>query len=616
MARPCGRTPKSPAALGAAAAQAAFKSMIPNDFISTLLGRVDIVAVIDRYVPLKKAGANYQACCPFHSEKTPSFTVSPPKQFYHCFGCGAHGTAVGFLMEHAGKAFPEAVEELAREVGLEVPRVESAGEKERRDDTAEVTRVLLAAAKFYRAKLKDSPRAIEYLKRRGLTGEMAARFGIGYATDAWQALEAVFPDYGDAALVEAGLVINGDGGKRYDRFRDRVMFPIHDSRGRVIGFGGRTLGGGDPKYLNSPETAVFSKGRELYGLFLARDAIRDAGMVVVVEGYMDVVALAQHGIEYSVATLGTSTTPAHAQKLFRLADTVVFCFDGDAAGRKAAWRALENALPVLADGKNARFLFLPDGDDPDDFVRKRGRAEFTRALAAAVPLSEYLMSALAAQHEMTTAEGRAAFVTAVRPLLAQITAPVLATLLRKRLADLSGLSEVELSPLLGGAGGAAVTGGATRTPRPVSRVAVRRAPSLARELIQAILLRPDLAATMPLPRPGEGIPEEAALAALADACAHADGPATTAAVMERFAASVHLPILTAALVSAEDQGVTPEHAEERLREGAARWWRQAKLAGRAPADEGPPLSEEDENKLRQLEWVRRALPARPGESSG
>jgi DNA primase len=581
--------------------------MIPNDFISTLLGRVDIVDVIDRYVPLKKAGANYQACCPFHSEKTPSFTVSPTKQFYHCFGCGAHGTAVGFLMEHGGKSFPEAVDELAREAGLEVPRIEREGEKERHDETVEIAAALLTAAKFYRAGLKDVPRAVDYLKGRGLTGSIAAHFGIGYAPEAWQSLQAAFPNYDDATLVQAGLVIEGDSGKRYDRFRDRVMFPIHDNRGRVIGFGGRVLGDGEPKYLNSPETALFSKGRELYGLFLARNAIREAGRVVVVEGYMDVVALAQHGVEYAVATLGTATTPVHAQKLFRMADTVVFCFDGDAAGRKAAWRALENALPVLTDGKNARFLFLPDGEDPDDYVRKRGKAVFERALESAVPLSEYLMTTLAAQHPPTTAEGRAALVAASRPLLAEINAPILSALLRRQIADLSGLSAGELSPLLAGDTGERPAAG----PRPSatgSRPGVRRAPSLARELIQAILLKPDLVPSMDLPRPADGTPEGNALAALVDACSEAAGPDSTAAVIERFAGSVHAPVLAAALATAADQGQTPEHAEERLRDGADRWWLWARRAGRASATDGAPMSTEEAERLRQLEWVRGALP--------
>src|SRR5437763_3320106 len=424
------------------------KSMIPSDFIAPLLGRVDIVQVIDRYVPLTKAGANYQACCPFLSEKTTSFTVSPVKQFYHCFGCGAHGTAVGFLMEYGGKAFPDAVEELARDAGLEVPRIERPGDKERQEVSADLGSILLTAAKFYRGNLKTSPRAVEYLKNRGLSGTIAGRFGVGYAPDDWQGLAAAFPDYASETLVQAGVVVNGDSGKRYDRFRDRVMFPIHDSRGRVIGFGGRIIDQGEPKYLNSPETPLFSKGRELYGLFLARDAIHKSGKVVVVEGYMDVVALAQHGVEYAVATLGTSTTPVHAQKLFRMAETVVFCFDGDPAGRKAAWRALENTLPVLVDGKNARFLFLPDGEAPDDYIRKHGKAGFERAIETAVPLSEFLLTELSTRHPPINAEGRAALVAAARPLIATITAPILSALMRRQLADLAGLRESELPPLL------------------------------------------------------------------------------------------------------------------------------------------------------------------------
>ena len=458
--------------------------MIPTDFIQTLLSRVDIVEVIDRHVPLKKAGANYVACCPFHSEKSPSFSVSPGKQFYHCFGCGAHGTAVGFLMEYGGKSFPDAVEELARDAGMEVPRVERAGERERRDEARDLNEILLAAAKFYRSQLKDAPQAIDYLKSRGLTGEIAARFGIGYAPDAWRGLEAIFPKYDASELDAAGLVINGDGGKRYDRFRDRIMFPIHDGRGRVIGFGGRVMGAGEPKYLNSPETPVFSKGRELYGLYLARNAIRDTGRVVVVEGYMDVVALAQHGIAYAVATLGTATTPTHVQKLFRLTDSVVFCFDGDSAGRKAAWRALENTLPALEDGKNAVFLFLPDGEDPDDFVRKRGRAAFEKAQEAAVPLSEFLLAELAARHPPASAEGRAALVAEARPHLAQINAPVLAAIMRRRLSELSGLPETELRGLLNlRAAAGTLRRGNARSPRRDPDRATRR--QLSRECAAA-----------------------------------------------------------------------------------------------------------------------------------
>ncbi|MEO8487444.1 MAG: DNA primase [Betaproteobacteria bacterium] len=561
--------------------------MIPNDFIQTLLARVDIVEVIDRFVPLKKAGANYQACCPFHGEKTPSFTVSPTKQFYHCFGCGAHGTAIGFLIEHAGKSFPDAVEELARDAGLEVPRVERPGEREDRKALDDLTDRLTAAAKFYRAQLKDAPRAIEYLKARGLTGAIAAQFSIGYAPDEWTSLERVFPDYQDVGLETAGLVVKGDGGKRYDRFRDRIMFPIHDARGRIVGFGGRVLDKGEPKYLNSPETPLFSKGRELYGLWLARNAIRDAGRVVVVEGYMDVVALAQHGVGYAVATLGTSTTNTHAQKLFRLADHVVFCFDGDAAGRKAAWRALENALPVLADGKNARFLFLPDGEDPDDYVRRRGRAAFEDALAHAMPLSDFLVAELSARHPPTSDEGRAAVVAAARPYVSQIGAPVLAALITRRIAEIAGLSEAQIAPIVQAPSrprssdaaperrrDAAARHDPAFRPRAGSRLPVRRAPSLARQLLQAVLLQPSIVRVVDIPATGENTPDAAALAAVVEHCARSGGPVTTPGVLHAFEGSEHEGTIVAALATAEDQGLTPEEAETQLREGVARWREQ------------------------------------------
>jgi DNA primase len=545
--------------------------MIPTDFIQTLLGRVDIVDVIDRSVPLKKAGANYQACCPFHSEKTPSFTVSPTKQFYHCFGCGAHGTAIGFLMEHDGKSFPEAVETLARDAGLEVPHVESPGARERRAEAVDLTEMLLDAAKFYRSRLKDSPTAIEYLKRRGLTGTVAAHFGIGYAPDGWQNLAGTFSNYADPQLEAAGLVIAGDEGKRYDRFRNRVMFPIHDTRGRVIGFGGRVLDSGEPKYLNSPETSVFSKGNELYGLYLARNAIREAGRVLVVEGYMDVVALAQHGIEYAVATLGTSTTPIHAQKLFRMADLVVFCFDGDSAGRKAAWRALENTLPVLTDGKEARFLFLPDGQDPDDFVRGHGKAAFERAIDGATPLSEYLLSELARRHPPQTAEGRAALVAAVRPYASQINAPVLRALVRAQVAELAGLPEDQLQLLLGASAGEAIAADSHgRRPTP-PRGPARRPPSLLRAMLQGVLLEPSLARRHPLPRSDDRSPEAAAWAALVDYCVNAAADPTTAAVVQHFADSEHGGVLAEILASASDQALAPEQVETQVLAAAERW---------------------------------------------
>ncbi|HEY8243947.1 MAG TPA: DNA primase [Casimicrobiaceae bacterium] len=565
--------------------------MIPTDFIQTLLARIDIVDVVDPYVPLKKAGANYQACCPFHAEKTPSFTVSPTKQFYHCFGCGAHGTAIGFLMEHAGKSFPDAVEELARDAGLEVPRVERPGEREERKALDDLTDRLTAAAAFYRAQLKATPRAIEYLKSRGLTGTIAAHFHVGYAPDEWTSLERAFPDYQDAGLETAGLVVKGDGGKRYDRFRDRIMFPIHDSRGRIVGFGGRVLDKGEPKYLNSPETPLFSKGRELYGLWLARNAIRDAERVVVVEGYMDVVALAQHGVEYAVATLGTSTTNAHAQKLFRLTDNVVFCFDGDAAGRKAAWRALENTLPVLQDGKNARFLFLPDGEDPDDFVRRRGRAAFEDALAHAMPLSDFLIAELSSRHEPTSDEGRAALVAAARPYVSQIGAPVLAALITRRIADLSGLSEAQIAPIVQAPMRPRMADDASARrrddlsddhrvrdpafrPRVGSRPPVRRAPSLARQLLQAVLLQPSVVREVDIPPNGENSPDAVALAAVVEHCASADGEVTAAGIVQTFVGTEHEGAIAAALASTEDQDLSVEQAGTILREGVARWREQ------------------------------------------
>lgn len=575
--------------------------MIPSDFIQTLLARVDIVEVVDRNVPLKKAGANYSACCPFHSEKTPSFTVSPSKQFYHCFGCGAHGTAIGFLMEFSGKSFPDAVDELARDVGLEVPRITSPAQDARREQSEDLFDLLLRAAKFYRAALKEAPEAIEYLRGRGLTGEIAVRFGIGYAPDDWQPLARVFSSYADKALEVAGLVIGGDAGKRYDRFRHRIMFPIHDASGRVVGFGGRVLGDGEPKYLNSPETPAFAKGRELYGLFQARPAIRSAGKVLVVEGYMDVVALAQHGIEYAVATLGTATTPTHVQKLFRATDCVIFCFDGDDAGRRAAWRALEHTLPVLSDDKQARFLFLPDGEDPDDTVRRRGKAALEALVNAATPLSEFLLAELAQRSPPTSVEGRAALVSAAKPLLAQLNAPVLCALLRRRLAAIAGLPEAELAALLPPLPGA--------PSQPAPAAGARAAPSLLRDLIKCVLLEPGLARRVELPWPVDGGVDGAALAALVGFCLESDAPLTTAGIMQQFAGSVHDAVLLAALTAGESEGLSAESLEIQLTEGVKRYWtlRQKRAA---PAEEAPrpiELSPEEAERARQRRLVQDRL---------
>lgn len=423
--------------------------MIPQDFIQQLLARVDIVDVIDKHVKLKKAGQNYSACCPFHNEKTPSFSVSPTKQFYHCFGCGVHGTAISFLMEYSGMGFRDAVQELSESVGMSLP-VEANREEslERAKEAASLGEVMLAVMNFYRRELKRTPKAIEYFKSRGVSGEIAAKFGLGYSPDDWQGLKGAVEDYTASALNECGLVIDNDEGKRYDRFRDRVMFPILDARGNVIGFGGRVIGQGEPKYLNSPETPLFEKGRELYGLFQARRAIRDSQTAIVVEGYMDVVALAQTGVENAVATLGTATTPTHVQKLLRMADNLVFCFDGDKAGRKAAWRALEQSLPVIADGKDVRFLFLPAEDDPDTFVRRLGKEAFLAELKNAKPLSAYMFDELSSQVDLGNEEGRSRFLTYVKPLISQITAPAMAMMLQRKLADLIGLGVVEIQRLI------------------------------------------------------------------------------------------------------------------------------------------------------------------------
>jgi DNA primase len=513
--------------------------VIPQSFVQELLGRVDIVDVVDRHVKLKRAGANYVACCPFHTEKSPSFTVSPTKQFYHCFGCGAHGTAVGFLIEYSGLGFVDAVKELAQSIGLKVPEIRSETAQRRAQEGDDLYTVLLKATDYYRAQLKEAPGAIAYLKKRGLSGEIAKRFGIGYAPAGWQNLAAAFSDYDGKGLAAAGLtkvsertVQDGQEGRRYDVFRDRIMFPIVDVRGNVIGFGGRILETGEPKYLNSPETPVFEKGRELYGLYQARRAIRDAGRVVVVEGYMDVVALAQAGVEYAVATLGTATTSQHVQKLLRQADEVVFCFDGDAAGRRAAWRALENALSQLQDGKQVKFLFLPEGEDPDTHVRKHGRAEFERRLDGAVPLSRFLLEEVAS--DLATAEGRAGSIHRAKPLLKQMQANALRGQLVRELAEKCRVTpeEVaalcELQPLPGGA-----------RPAP-AQSRPRAAPtSLIRMLLRLLVSNPGLASGLSeAQRTLLDGPDMAAVAELVDA-ARESGATTTAMLFEVTRDSQH-----------------------------------------------------------------------------
>lgn len=453
--------------------------LIPESFIEELLGRVDIVEVVQRHVELKRAGREFQARCPFHEEKTPSFTVSPQKQFYHCFGCGAHGSAIGFLMNYEGLEFPDAVEELARQIGLKVPREASRSQRRSPD----LFDILDAAANFYAAQLKDHPAAIEYLKERGLSGEIAREFGIGFAPASWDALLGKLGGDDEARnrLKRAGLLSEGKRGL-YDKFRNRIMFPIHDRRGRVIAFGGRALDEDGPKYLNSPETELFHKGREVYGLYLARRRQGRLDRILVTEGYMDVVALAQYGFRNAVATLGTATTSEQAESLFRSADEVVFCFDGDAAGRKAAWRALESTLPLLREGRQARFLFLPEGEDPDTMVRSAGAEAFAALVEDSRPLSEFFFDHFTSQVDMESIDGRARLVEIVRPELAKIPQGVFREMMVEKLESLArhrvemkGEGRPGQSRNRGGAGAAANK----RTPIRLALAHLVQRPSLA-----------------------------------------------------------------------------------------------------------------------------------------
>ena len=417
---------------------------IPQQFIDDLLNQADIIDVVDSRVALKKRGKEYIACCPFHNEKTPSFTVSQNKQFYHCFGCGAHGTALGFIMEYERLDFVDAVEALAAEYHVEVPREQ--GHSPQQDDKQPIYQHLEAANQLYQQQLKSTPKAIEYLKNRGLSGEISKTFGLGYAPDSW---DFTLQQLGKTpeqiqGLMKAGLLIEKSSDRHYDRFRDRIMFPIRDRRGRVIGFGGRIIDQGEPKYLNSPETPVFHKGQELYGLYEARQAVRELTRIVIVEGYMDVVALAQNGIAYSVATLGTATSKEQVDKLFRIVPELIFCFDGDQAGLKAAWRALENTLPVLRDGVQARFLFLPDGEDPDSMVRQEGQQAFEKRLQSATPLSEFMLDTLAESLDLSSVDSRARLAEKAKPLISKLADGVFKDLLTDQLAQRVGMSSASI----------------------------------------------------------------------------------------------------------------------------------------------------------------------------
>jgi DNA primase len=478
---------------------------IPQSFIDELIARADIVEIIGARVQLKKSGREYKACCPFHNEKTPSFWVSPDKQFYHCFGCGKHGTALGFLMDHDHMGFPEAVEELATRLGLDVPHEGGAETTGPRRADEPLYELMARVARFYADNLAREPRARDYVARRGLTADTVERFAIGYAPSSWNEQLRRFGagDVERKRLSDAGLIVERERGqaqgseRHYDRFRDRLMFPIRDGRGRVIAFGGRVIDAGEPKYLNSPETVLFHKGRELYGLYETRRARANLSRLIVVEGYMDAVRLHQSGVDYAVATLGTATTAEHFRRIFRLVPAVVFAFDGDRAGRAAAWRALQQALPEAREGREIRFLFLPQGHDPDTLIAAEGRAAFEERLSHAVPLSEYLVRELSEQSELGSADGRARFAASARPLFARVPEGVYRELLLERLAQVVGLNAVRLEELW--AQGRSGTPAALPAPQPVRRTPARAAGrgagrgSLVRQAIVRLLHYPAIA---------------------------------------------------------------------------------------------------------------------------
>lgn len=579
---------------------------IPQHFIDELMQRADIVDVVGSRIQLKKAGREYKACCPFHGEKTPSFTVSPSKGFYHCFGCGAHGTALGFLMEYDRLDFVSAVEELASRLGLDVPR-ESSPEAPGPSPLVPLYEVLGQAAAFFERCLRAHPPAIEYLRSRGLDGETAHEFRIGYAPAAWDAL---LTDFGADAgmhqhLLAAGLVVAREGGGQYDRFRDRVMFPIRDARGRVVGFGGRVMGQGEPKYLNSPETPVFHKGQELYGLYEAKQAERRLTRLLVVEGYMDVVSLARQGIRYAVATLGTATTPEHVKRLFRVVPELVYCFDGDRAGRAAAWRALQSSLPEVRDGRQVRFLFLPDGEDPDSLVRKEGAEAFAARLDAALPLSDYLVEELRRQAGSDSIDGRARLAELARPLLNLLPDGVYRELLTDRLAQEVGLRRDRLTAAMGDPSGAPAP---ARGPvaRPARRAGAPRArPSLVRQAITLVLNHPGVAAQVEVPPALAGVPLRGVplLADLLKLVAGHPG-LTPGGLVERYRDRPeypHLAELLAAPLLVGDDGAARELADSLRRIVAqGRDERMAELLSKAEAGALTP-AEKDEFRALQRE---------------
>lgn len=553
---------------------------IPSSFIDELLARVDIVEVIDSRVPLRRAGKDYQACCPFHEERTPSFTVSSNKQFYHCFGCGAHGSAIGFLMQHEGLTFPEAVAELAGRAGLAVPS-EVEGVQRREAQHAALIEVLERARGYFQRQLREpaGQPAVEYLKGRGVTGEIAAAFGLGFAPDAWNGLETVAPDrLARDALVEAGLTVRRDG-REYDRFRGRLMFPIEDYRGRLIGFGGRVIGAGEPKYLNSPETPLFHKGRELYGLFRAREAIRRASQVIVVEGYMDVIALAQFGVENVVATLGTAMSAEQFERLFRFAPEVVLCFDGDRAGQAAAWRAVETAMGVLREGRQVSFLFLPERDDPDSFIRTQGAEALQARLKKLDPLPEFFFRTLSAKTDLARLDGRAKLVELARPLLSKLSPGVFRTMMLNQLSVLARTPSSGLARewRLGEADPRAEPSGLVTRPRGTAQ------PSAVRLALALLIQHPGIADQAGPIDELRGF-ERRSVRLLCTLIDHlqAEPAANTGMLLERFADSPYLPTLAELasfqhVVLEQDPGPEFMGLLQRVREQAVRQRRQSLL---------------------------------------